>query len=232
MTAEKQRDKFFLMNITENVMLARIEPLCESYMSGLCGENPDPSHDILHVKRVVNLAKKIALAENADLNVVVPAAYLHDCVYISKTDSRRKEASRISADKAVQLLQEWNYPEKYLNEIHHAVLAHSFSAGFSAETIEARVVQDADRLDAIGAIGIARCFAFSGLSNRALHNAEDPFCDDRNPNDKENTLDHFFIKLLGLSSKLHTSFARTEGEKRLHTMNLFLDSLKTEITGI
>ena len=64
--------------------MEKLEQLCDSYMSALCLQHPDPSHDILHVRRVVRIAKKLAEAEGADLDVVVPAAYLHDCVYISK----------------------------------------------------------------------------------------------------------------------------------------------------
>jgi len=198
-------------------------------MTELCRQNPDPSHDILHVKRVVHLAKKIAEAEGADLNVVVPAAYLHDCIYISKADSRRSQASKLSADRAVQLLTEWNYPTEYLTAIHHAVMAHSFSAGVVAESLEAKVVQDADRLDAIGAIGIARCFAFSGLAGRPIYFSEDTFCDSRKPDDSNNTVDHFYIKLLQLKNRLHTNAAKAEGEKRQATMLGYLKDLASEI---
>lgn len=207
-----------------------IENKCYEYMAELCRQNPDPSHDILHVRRVVELAKKIGAAEGADLNVVVPASYLHDCIYISKTDPRRKQASKLSADKAIELLSSWGYPEKYYKDIHHAIMAHSFSAEVEAKSLEARVVQDADRLDALGAIGIARCFAFSGLAARPIYNPEDPFCESREPNDQSNTVDHFFIKLLKLSEKLNTSTARAESESRLQTMKLFLSSLRAEIT--
>ncbi len=207
-----------------------IEIKCHEYMDELCRQNPDPSHDILHVNRVVQLAKKLAASESADLNVVIPAAYLHDCVYISKTDARRAEASKISADRCIELLASWNYPEKYYRAIHHAVQAHSFSAGVEAQSLEARVVQDADRLDAIGAIGIARCLAFSGVAKRAIYHSQDPFCETREPDDRTNTVDHFFIKLLKLTEKLNTPSARIEGEKRLQTMKIFLESLKAEIT--
>lgn len=199
-------------------------------MTALCAEHPDPSHDILHVGRVVQLAEKLAFEEGADPEVVLPAAYLHDCIYISKTDSRRSQASTLSADKAVQLLREWNYPEEKLQAVHAAIAAHSFSARISASSLEAKVVQDADRLDAIGAIGIARCFAFSGLAKRALYNPVDPFCESRLPDDQSNTVDHFFIKLLKLPERLHTKSARIEGEKRLRTMKLYLEALQTELT--
>ncbi|MFN8945974.1 MAG: HD domain-containing protein [Pseudobdellovibrionaceae bacterium] len=121
------------------------EALFERHMIRVCDENPDPSHDILHVKRVVGLAKKIGTAERANLDIVIPAAYLHDCVYISKVDERRSRASQISADKAIGLLREWHYPDEFYSPIHHAISAHSFSAKIPVKTIEAKVVQDADR---------------------------------------------------------------------------------------
>ena len=208
----------------------KLEQLCDSFMSALCLQYPDPSHDILHVRRVVKIAKKLAEAESADLEVVVPAAYLHDCVYVSKTDERRSKASQLSAEKAYHLLKSWGYvDETFLTKVQHAIAAHSFSAQIDARSKEAEVVQDADRLDAIGAIGIARCFAFSGLANRSLHAEIDPFAQSRILNDQTNTLDHFYIKLLRLSEKLNTQAARAEGKKRMDTMNLFLDSLKAEI---
>lgn len=209
--------------------MKEFENIFENYMSKLCDEHPDPSHDILHVKRVVSLAKKLAAAENADLNIVIPAAYLHDCIYISKADPRRTQASRISADKAMELLSLWNYPKEFLPAIHHAISAHSFSAKIVAETIEAKVVQDADRLDAIGAVGIFRCFAFSGLAKRPLYFDDDPFCKNRELDDQTNTLDHFYTKLLLLQDRLNTDSAKKEGLKRMKTMSSFLESLQNEL---
>ncbi len=211
--------------------MENFERIFEEYMSTVCDANPDPSHDILHVKRVVSIAKKIGRAENANLEIVVPAAYLHDCVYISKIDDRRKQASTISADKAVELLAMWGVQKNLLPEIHHAISAHSFSANIKAETVEAKVVQDADRLDAMGSTGIFRCFAFSGLANRPLCRVDDPFCDDRPPDDSDNTLDHFFTKLLHLQDRLNTPSARKEGALRLQSMNMFLDSLRRELSN-
>lgn len=201
------------------------------HMLRLCADHPDPSHDILHVKRVVRWAKTLALSEKANFAVVIPAAYLHDCIYISKTDNRRSQASRLSADKAMSLLKDWGYPAEYLPAIEHAIATHSFSSGLHAETKEAQVVQDADRLDAMGAIGIFRCFAFSGLALRPLYNESDPFCTTREPNDKQQTLDHFFVKLLHLQEKLNTESAKREGEKRLQTMKAFLTALEGEIVS-
>jgi uncharacterized protein len=207
----------------------QFENLFFDYMKQICDENPDPSHDILHVQRVVALAKKLGKEENAKLEVIVPAAYLHDCVYISKADARRSMASRISAEKAGELLLAWNYPQAHHLEIQHAICAHSFSARIAPETLEAKIVQDADRLDGIGAIGIFRCFAFSGLARRPLYWQDDPFCKKRKPDDRHNTLDHFYTKLLGLCESLHTASAKAEGSKRLHTMQAYLEALEREL---
>lgn len=211
--------------------MEKFEHLFEDHMTKICDANPDPSHDILHVKRVVDLAKALAKSEGAKLEVVVPAAYLHDCVYISKTDSRRTQASRLSAERAVELLREWQYPtdETTLREIHHAVAAHSFSARIAPETLEAKIVQDADRLDAMGAVGIFRCFAFSGLARRGLCEPIDPFCKSRTPNDQTNTLDHFFTKLLRLQDGLNTASAKREGQHRLTAMQSYLAALEREL---
>lgn len=210
--------------------MKNFETLFYNFMKQVCDENPDPSHDIYHVERVVTLAKKLAREEGAKLEVVVPAAYLHDCVYISKADSRRTQASRISADRAMELLKEWQYSAEFLPAIHHAIAAHSFSAKVPTETLEAKVVQDADRLDGMGAVGIFRCFAFSGLARRQLYWPEDPFCEERAPDDSTNTLDHFYTKLLRLHEALNTTAAKAEGQKRLQTMLSYLESLKTELS--
>lgn len=209
--------------------MEEFEKLFTEHMLSICEQHPDPSHDILHVKRTVSIAKRIAVQENANLNVVIPASYLHDCVYISKTDDRRTQASRISADKAIELLEGWSYSSDYFPAIHHAIAAHSFSSGIKAETLEAQVVQDADRLDAMGAVGIFRCFAFSGISKRPFYHSDDPFCKTRQPNDQTNTLDHFFTKLLHLQKRLNTATAKIEGERRVNTMKAFLNSLEYEI---
>lgn len=201
--------------------MSHFENLFLAYMESVCQKNPDPSHDLLHVQRVVALAKTLAQQENASLNIVTPAAYLHDCFFILKTDARRSQASTLSANQALHLLTEWGYPSEYHQGIHHAIQAHSFSANITPKTLEAKIVQDADRLDALGAIGILRCFSFGGLAQRPIYCGNDPFCDSREPNDLSNSLDHFFTKLLKLPEKLHTQAAKEEGQKRLETMKSF-----------
>ena len=188
----------------------------------------DPSHDYLHVSRVVNMALKLAREEGADINVVLPAAFFHDCVNVPKNDPRRKEASRLSAEAAVEYLRSVNYPETYFDGIKHAIIAHSFSANIPAETIEARVVQDADRLDGLGAIGIARCFTVSGLLARPYYCEGDMLAERRAPDDSLYAIDHFFVKLFRTAETLQTASARKEGQRRVAFMKNYLAQIQSE----
>jgi uncharacterized protein len=194
-----------------------------------CEKHPDPSHDFLHVLRVVTLAKRLAQTEKADLEVVVPAAYLHDVVIISKQDPRRAQASRLSAVEASQFLSKLGYSAPLIPQIAHAIEAHSFSANIPAQTLEAKVVQDADRLDGLGAIGIARCFSLGGLFGNPFYDEAEPLARTRPLDDKANTLDHFFVKLLKLQDKLQTTAGRAEGQRRTQFLQAFLEQLKLEI---
>lgn len=207
----------------------RFEALFEERMRRVCEAHPDPSHDLLHVRRVVKTAKELARQEGAQLEVVVPAAYLHDVVYVSKADPRRAQASRLSAIEARAVLAEAAYPEVHWDATCHAIEAHSFSAGVETRSLEAKVVQDADRLDALGAIGIARALAFSGLALRPIYADHDPFAEQRALDDSTNTLDHFFIKLFKLPERMHTASARSEAQRRCRIMRDFVEELRSEL---
>lgn len=189
----------------------------------------DPAHDFLHFQRVVATAKRLAQIEKADPWIVVPAAWLHDYVIVPKSSPLRNQASQLSAQKAAEFLGSIGYPTQYLSGIQHAIAAHSFSAKINAETREAQVVQDADRLDGLGAIGIARCFATAGLLKRPFYSQQDPFCETRPPDDLKFTLDHFEAKLFRVAETLHTESAKAEGKKRVHEMRAFLNAMRSEI---
>jgi uncharacterized protein len=189
----------------------------------------DAAHDIAHIHRVVKSAKKLCAQESAETRVVIPAAWLHDCVAVTKDSPLRSQASRIAADRAVQFLQELNYDPDLLPQIHHAIEAHSFSAGIVPQTLEAKIVQDADRLDAIGAVGLARCLMIGGSFGSKLYNPDDPFCVSRTPNDTQFSVDHFFAKLLKLQDLIQTNSGRVEAKKRTQFLQAFLDQLADEI---
>lgn len=190
----------------------------------------DASHDVLHIQRVVASAKKLAAKEGADLNIVIPAAYLHDFVNLPKNDPRRKQASRLSAEAACAYLRDIGYPEQYLDAIAHAIAAHSFSAGIPPETIEAQVVQDADRLDALGAIGIARCFSTNAKMGTAYYDGLDFSASMREPDDRLYAIDHFYVKLLNLPDMMQTEAGREDAHRRAAFMRAYLAQMQNEIS--
>lgn len=200
----------------------------ESKISAVASSD-DPAHDLLHFRRVVGLAKYLCTREGGNAEVVVPAAWLHDLVIVPKDSPLRNKASRLSAEKAVEFLRSIDYPEKFYDEIAHAIEGHSFSANIEVKTIEAKVVQDADRLDGLGAIGIARCFATTGLLRRAFYSPEDPFCDVRTPDDSLYTVDHFFKKLFKAAETMKTDSGADEARKRVKVMKSYLSSLRSEV---
>jgi uncharacterized protein len=197
----------------------------------LAAQGGDMAHDLEHIRRVVRNAQALAAAEGARLEVVLPAAWLHDCVTVPKDSPRRAQASRLAADQAVKWLRSWGCPEALLPEIAHAIEAHSFSAGIAPRTIEAKVVQDADRLEAIGAIGLARCLMLGGAMGRPLYATADPFCENRKPDDGVSALDHFYTKLLKLEGTMQTASGRKKAQRRTQFLRQFLSQLRRELGG-
>lgn len=189
----------------------------------------DPGHDWSHILRVVKTATALATAEGADLKVVIPAAYLHDIVNVPKNHPERSRASELAADKAVKLLAEHGYDASVFAAIHQAIVEHSWSRGLAPSTREAACVQDADRLDAIGAIGVLRCAAVNAQMKTLFYDPADPFAEHRPLDDKQFMLDHYFVKLLKLAESLQTTQGRLEGEKRVAFLRTFLEQLRTEV---
>ncbi|WP_319759682.1 HD domain-containing protein [Maridesulfovibrio sp.] len=189
----------------------------------------DPAHDINHVRRVVKTAKELCDKEEAKLEVVLPAAYLHDCFTFPKNHPERASSSRVAAEKAEEFLLSIDYPKEYLEEIKHAIVAHSFSMGVKPNTVEAQIVQDADRLDALGAIGISRCIQVSSSFGTSLYHSEDPYAENRALDDKTYALDHFQVKLFKLADQMNTASAKREAKKRVQFMELYIEQLATEM---
>ena len=143
--------------------------------------------------------------------------------------SGRAQGSRLAAEAATRFLGEIAYAPELLPDIAHAIEAHSFSANIPCRTLEAKVVQDADRMDALGAIGIARCLAVGGKFGLPLFNPDDPFCEHREPDEKSYTIDHFYTKLFRLPGTMQTEAGRVEAERRVQRMRAYLRDLAAEI---
>lgn len=189
----------------------------------------DAAHDEGHVRRVVANAKELAGTERADLAVVLPAAWLHDCVTIAKNSPQRSSASRLAAQRAGVLLRAAGYPERHIPPIEHAIEAHSFSARVAPQTLEAKVVQDADRLEALGAVGIARTLITGGANGTPFYDLAEPFPVTRAADDRTSIIDHFFTKLLKLADTMQTAAGRTAAHQRAQFLKQFLTQLGREI---
>lgn len=193
----------------------------------------DPVHGIGHVKRVESLAFEIGMAEGADMDVVLASAWLHDIGDSVGFAGKRKEASLFNADMAVtilrDLLRELPMLEGKLDQVHHAIHAHSFSAGVRPETLEAMVLRDADRIDAIGAIGIVRWAMYSArIEGGTLAHPTDPFAGHRNLDDRKWHLDHIRIKLLTLADGVLTPSGRELAAGRHEFVKGFLEQIEKE----
>jgi uncharacterized protein len=189
----------------------------------------DPAHDFEHVMRVYNNAQKITKKEKANRKLVLSAALLHDIVSYPKSSKRSKLSSVESAKKSKLILKKYSFTEEEIKIISDAIADHSFSQNKIPRTLEGKILQDADRLDALGAIGIARVFATSGSLNRPFYNIDDPFCNERNPDDNLWAVDHFFNKLLKLESMMNTKSGKIEAKKRTNVLKVFLKQLKDEV---
>ncbi|SDD12760.1 uncharacterized protein SAMN05428966_103277 [Massilia sp. PDC64] len=196
-------------------------------------QGPDGAHDLNHFERVWRNAQALlAHYDQADALVVLAACYLHDLVNVPKDDPRRSSASRLSAELARERLAALGFPADKLAGVAHAIEAHSFSAGVPATTLEARIVQDADRLDGLGAVGLARMFYIAGRMGSALAHGSDPLALDRPLDDKMYSLDHIDAKLARLPGMMQTDAGRKLADARLATLTAFRTAFAAEWTGI
>lgn len=190
----------------------------------------DAAHDLAHSDRVWALARSIAIGEGFDLTpVLLCAAYLHDLVSLPKDHPKRDKAAMMSASAAGPVMQALGLTPTEIARTRHAIEAHSYSGGTPASSFEARILRDADRLEALGAIGIARCFAVSGALDRPLFHPEDPFARERTPDDSAYALDHFAVKLLRLPDTFLTPTGRKLAEERAARMRRYLADLASEL---
>lgn len=182
----------------------------------------DAAHDVNHLHRVWKTAQAL-LTEHpeADALIVQAACYLHDIVSLPKNHSERSQASRLAAKLATTKLAETDFPAGKLDGVMHAIEAHSFSASIAPMTIEAKIVQDADRLDALGAVGLARLYYTAGRMGSALAHPADPLGLGRELDDRAFALDHIALKLAKLPSSMQTAAGRKLGQARLEWLLSF-----------
>lgn len=192
-------------------------------------DGDDGSHDIAHILRVFRNAMRIHAVEGGKAEVLAAAVLLHDCVSVEKNSPLRAQASRLAAEKASAILATLGWETSDIEAAAHAILTHSFSANITPETLEAKILQDADRLDAIGMVGAARCFYIAGRMGSGLYDPADPLAQERPLDDKAFAIDHFPVKLFKLADGFQTAEGRRQAESRHQrlkdVLKLFLDEI-------
>jgi uncharacterized protein len=193
-------------------------------------EGADAIHDFDHVQRVLALAERLAQEENADLEIVRTATLLHD-VARGHGDRLVADHALAGAELARELLAE--HPAEKVEAVAHAIAAHRFRTGPAPQTLEAQVLHDADKLDAIGAIGVARAFAFGGYEGQRLWADVPPGYRESQATRHEHTPVHEYqIKLSKIKDLLLTPSARKLAEERHAFMVKFFEQLDREVRGL
>lgn len=202
---------------------------CTQLVKGIY-ESMDASHDFQHIERVYKNAQTIAASEpSADVETILLAVLLHDVSDAKYTDTK---------DNENRIIKELNLRDEQAAHIRDIIESVSFNGGneVEAKTLEAKIVRDADRLDAIGAVGIARTFAYGGAKGRQLYNDQEEARFNMTAEDYRNTstasVTHFYEKLLLLKDLMVTTKGKEMAEERHNFMVTFLDQLQKERDGI
>jgi uncharacterized protein len=192
-------------------------------------DGDDGSHDIAHLQRVWKNASRIQAVEGGDIEILAAAVLLHDCISVEKNSPLRTHASRLAAEKASEILSVQNWEKERIARVAHAIEAHSFSANIPPRTLEAKILQDADRLDALGLLGAARCFYTAGRMKSKMYDPEDPYGNNRPLDDAMYAIDHFPLKLFKIGDQFQTSTGSQLAKIRQQRLRVFLEQFLDEI---
>jgi uncharacterized protein len=193
----------------------------------------DVSHGFDHTERVYSLAVRIAREENADLEIVQAAALLHDIARPQEDPDKGVCHAEESAKIAPEVLKEINFPEEKIGEVVHAIQVHRYSKNLKAETKEAKILQDADRLDALGAIAVARVFTRGGQRNIPMYDPEIKAHEEYTVKTMAKTaMNHFYEKILKIKPEtFKTQLAKEIAKERYAYVEDFIDRFKKEWNG-
>jgi uncharacterized protein len=200
-------------------------------------DNSDPVHGFDHILRVYRLAERIALAEGADLEIVRAAALLHDAEGSATVggDQGRLEHHQASAEFARQVLQAEGWQEERIAQVAHCIRAHRFrDESEQPQTLEAKILFDSDKLDVIGAIGVARTIAFDVVVGQPIYaEPSEQFLRTGQKIDGEahSSYHEYLFKLRKIKDRLHTATARMLAEDRHRFLEEFFTRLPAEIQG-
>lgn len=189
----------------------------------------DPSHDFQHILRVLNMAEKIGMSVKADLDVVIPAALFHDTVVYKKDSQKSKNETDESAEAVELILNKIKeYPQQKIQDVKTCIRQCSFTKGIVPDLLESKVLQDADMLEATGAISIMRTFSSCGHMNRQFYEPTDPLCK-KGAVPLRSGIDLFFRRLLIVEKRMHTKLGRKIARQRTVFLEKFLEQLEKEL---
>lgn len=228
---QKEVNDFSLVAKQRDLELPNFQAWENRFVAYFSEHANDAAHDLGHFRRVATVAKKIAACEavEVDILVLLAAAYFHDIVSLPKNHPDNKFSSKLAAVQARAILAEMSFPSKKIEGVCHAIEAHSYSAQIEPKTKEAKIIQDADRMEALGAIGVLRTFYIAGRLGIELFDSNDIFAERRSLDDKRFALDHFYCKLFKLSSSIQTEGGRRIAQSRDQFMHLFVKDLMMDI---
>jgi len=192
----------------------------------------DVSHDFEHALRVLVNAESIAKEEGGDLDVIVPAALFHDLVVYPKDHPEKHKSQEESVAGAEKILKSLcGFPKNKIEKVKICISECSFAKGIVPELLESKILQDADGLEATGAISVMRTYSSTGQMKKPLYNSQDPFCEKRAPQALEFALDYFYERLLKSVERMHTKKAQKIAKRRTVFLWKFLKEFKLELEG-
>jgi uncharacterized protein len=195
--------------------------------------NAKKSHDWDHTQRVYNLCLKIGEKEKADTEILKLAAVLHDIgrVVIFKKDGRKLNHAERGAVKAAEILENHKFSKEIIEKVVHCVETHRFRDNKEPQSLEARVLFDADKIDAIGAIGIGRAFVYSGEIGAKVHNKNIDIEKTREDTEEDTAYREYMVKLKKIKDRLFTEEGRKMAEGRHRFMEEFFSRINKEVDG-
>lgn len=187
-------------------------------------------HSKAHIERVYNVAVRMGIEEGADLDVIKAAALLHDIARSMEDEGKIDDHAAEGAKMARRILGEVDFPRKKVDEVIHCIEAHRFRGNSEAKSLEAKILRDSDRLDIMGAIGLARVFARGGWANLPIH---DPSIPPKGKYDGRSTtsINHIYEKILKAKDSMNTRTARRIADGRHRFVEEFLDRFLKEWKG-
>ncbi len=208
--------------IRQDPALGRLFEEVERRMHG------DPGHDVGHLLRVAEWTIRLGEGK-VEPRRAVAAALLHDIVNLPKNSPDRARASELSAEEARKVLSRLSFAEEEIADVALAVRQHSFSRGERPDALLAKCLQDSDRLEALGAIGLARVFSTGTMMGAAHFHSSDPWAEHRELDDQAFSVDHFFRKIFKIPGLMNTEGGKREARHRLAIIHDFLTQLGHEL---